>query len=91
MMKKTIALPILLLLVLAVPAATVFLSGCNKAASGHVDHAATKWTCPMHAEIVRDEPGNCPICGMKLVPVEAAKLDAAAAGPADRATITIDP
>ena len=26
------------------------------------------YTCPMHPEIVRDAPGNCPICGMKLVP-----------------------
>ena len=26
----------------------------------------TKWTCPMHPEIVRDEPGPCPICGMAL-------------------------
>ena len=26
----------------------------------------TKWTCPMHPEIVRDEPGACPICGMAL-------------------------
>src|SRR5215208_3330841 len=22
------------------------------------------WTCPMHPEIVRNEPGSCPICGM---------------------------
>ncbi len=29
----------------------------------------TSWTCPMHPEIVRNEPGKCPICGMKLVPV----------------------
>ena len=29
----------------------------------------TLWTCPMHPEIVRKEPGNCPICGMKLVPL----------------------
>src|SRR5215813_6948902 len=26
------------------------------------------WTCPMHPEIVRDAPGNCPICGMALEP-----------------------
>ncbi|MET4081796.1 heavy metal translocating P-type ATPase [Pedobacter sp. UYP30] len=31
---------------------------------------ATKYTCPMHPEIVRDEPGACPICGMDLVPME---------------------
>lgn len=25
------------------------------------------YTCPMHAEIIRDAPGDCPICEMKLV------------------------
>jgi Cu+-exporting ATPase len=24
------------------------------------------WTCPMHPQIVRNEPGSCPICGMAL-------------------------
>ena len=28
------------------------------------------WTCSMHPHILRDEPGECPICGMTLVPVE---------------------
>ena len=27
------------------------------------------YTCPMHPEIVRDGPGDCPICGMALVPI----------------------
>jgi Cu+-exporting ATPase len=27
-----------------------------------------EYTCPMHPEIVRDRPGNCPICGMALEP-----------------------
>lgn len=27
-----------------------------------------KYTCPMHPEVVSDKPGNCPKCGMKLVP-----------------------
>src|SRR5262245_9359075 len=30
---------------------------------------ATKWTCPMHPEIIRDGPGSCPICGMALEPL----------------------
>lgn len=34
-------------------------------------YAATRYTCPMHPEIIRDEPGDCPICGMDLVPVKA--------------------
>jgi Cu+-exporting ATPase len=28
--------------------------------------AKEEWTCPMHPQIVRDRPGNCPICGMAL-------------------------
>jgi Cu+-exporting ATPase len=32
--------------------------------------AGTIWTCPMHPEIRQDHPGNCPICGMALEPLE---------------------
>jgi Cu(I)/Ag(I) efflux system membrane fusion protein len=33
--------------------------------------AKETWTCAMHPEIRQDHPGNCPICGMKLVRVRA--------------------
>jgi Cu(I)/Ag(I) efflux system membrane fusion protein len=29
---------------------------------------AGKWISPMHPQIIRGEPGKCPICGMDLVP-----------------------
>ncbi len=29
-----------------------------------------RFTCPMHPEIIRDGPGDCPICGMALEPME---------------------
>ncbi|WP_373030534.1 HAD-IC family P-type ATPase, partial [Sulfurovum sp.] len=29
----------------------------------------TQYTCPMHPEIIKDEPGSCPICGMSLEPL----------------------
>ena len=31
--------------------------------------AGATYTCPMHPEVVRDAPGDCPLCGMALVPV----------------------
>ena len=31
--------------------------------------AGTRYTCPMHPEIVRNAPGSCPICGMALEPM----------------------
>src|SRR6266540_729846 len=30
---------------------------------------ATKYTCPMHPEVMRDGPGACPKCGMALEPM----------------------
>src|SRR3989440_6916118 len=34
---------------------------------------AQRYTCPMHPEIVRAEPGQCPKCGMTLVPIKETK------------------
>jgi len=38
--------------------------------------AGARYTCPMHPEILRDAPGDCPLCGMVLVPI-------AGTGPSD--------
>jgi Cu(I)/Ag(I) efflux system membrane fusion protein len=32
--------------------------------------AETVWTCSMHPQIRQNEPGDCPICGMELIPLE---------------------
>ena len=79
--------------------AAVLLSGCLEseprpseslaAASDDspLEHAAKhldpKYVCPMHPQIVRDEEGSCPICGMDLVP----KMIDASAG--ERPTVEI--
>ena len=36
----------------------------NHSEMGHQNEV---YTCSMHPEIIRDKPGNCPICGMTLV------------------------
>ena len=48
----------------------VVITGCNSTDKNGKSNAVTKqlYRCPMHHEIVRDKPGNCPICGMDLVP-----------------------
>lgn len=64
----------------------IMASGCDSGpkdpatGSGHASHspaeqtkAAPKkevWTCPMHPQIRKDGPGQCPICGMNLVKAE---------------------
>lgn len=35
----------------------------------------TKYTCPMHPEVIEDEPGSCPKCGMELEPLQVQKKD----------------
>jgi Cu(I)/Ag(I) efflux system membrane fusion protein len=54
-------------------AGTTWFAG--RAKDGH-DHGAPlakdQYQCPMHPTIVQDHPGDCPICGMKLVKMAAA-------------------
>jgi membrane fusion protein, copper/silver efflux system len=52
---------ILLLLVLITAA-------CSEPDHEHTG-SETTYTCPMHPQIVQNEPGTCPICNMDLVPV----------------------
>ncbi len=48
----------------------MLLVGCGKKTEVHEQKAAIKYHCPMHPTIVADTPGDCPICGMRLVPIE---------------------
>lgn len=48
-------------------------------------HAAEQlYTCGMHPQIIKDAPGNCPICGMKLTPVRANSAKPAANASGER-------
>jgi len=44
-------------------------------------HMSAEYRCPMHPDIVRDEPGKCPVCGMDLVKVERQQVGTGTAGP----------
>lgn len=45
-----------------------YLSG-NAEKRGETAAPGVQWTCPMHPEIIRDEPAACPLCGMALEPM----------------------
>ncbi|MBZ9652185.1 efflux RND transporter periplasmic adaptor subunit [Psychroflexus montanilacus] len=50
--------------------ATLFSSESNteKHDHAHEQNDDSVWTCSMHPQIRKDEPGDCPICGMDLIP-----------------------
>ncbi len=45
----------------------------NKTGHNHDETTVSnqQWTCSMHPQIMQPEPGDCPICGMDLIPAEA--------------------
>ncbi len=43
--------------------------GENTVTEEHVHEEGQIWTCSMHPQIRQPEPGQCPICGMDLIPV----------------------
>ena len=79
--------------------ALMLLVGCHGQAHGPesqapaqpvASSAAMLYTCPMHPQIVREAPGQCPICGMDLVP-KVLDNAAAAAAPADLGPVSQAP
>ncbi len=51
-----------------------FISGAHKKQSVELPKG-TKYTCPMHPEVIRDGPDDCPKCGMALEPMGIPEAD----------------
>lgn len=77
---------------LAAAAVALPLAGCQRA--GDAGGAAQRYHCPMHPTYVSNKMGDCPICGMDLVPIKA-DTQAAAPGttkdPPGRTSISLSP
>mgnify|MGYP000862289937 FL=1 len=64
-MTKYIKYGLLLDLVIISVVAYLFISKKEKHAAN--SHETFVYTCSMHPKIIRNQPGNCPICGMTLI------------------------
>ena len=55
----------------------IFGYGGSSSQPSHAHQEASKqlYTCGMHPNVIQDEPGDCPICQMKLTPMK--KMDSA--------------
>src|SRR3990167_7859053 len=60
---------------LVVGAAVYVSSRSSSGAPGAGAAKAPRYHCPMHPTMVSDQPGDCPICGMRLVPIEESEAD----------------
>lgn len=70
-MKKYIIYIVLLIAGIAI--GKFALSGESTHEHSHTEEATAKsttWTCSMHPQIQQPEPGDCPICGMDLIPAQ---------------------
>ena len=52
-------------------------------------HGDVYYTCSMHPQVMQDKPGNCPICGMKLIEVTKTSTPKKRRGATERTTNTI--
>jgi membrane fusion protein, copper/silver efflux system len=53
------------------------ITGLAACARGSENATATLYQCPMHPTYISDHPGDCPICGMRLVRVDKAAITSA--------------
>ncbi len=53
---------------LFISALLVFV-GCNTANKKQETNSRIYYTCSMHPQVIKDQPGKCPICQMELIPV----------------------
>ncbi len=50
--------------------AGIILNRCNGEQAQTEQKSSQLYTCPMHPEVLSEQPGDCPKCGMDLVPVK---------------------
>ncbi|MBL1214106.1 MAG: efflux RND transporter periplasmic adaptor subunit [Ignavibacteriae bacterium] len=71
----TIILTVLLVAALGFIVYQNFIAQNNSVHEHESENGKQLYTCGMHPDIISDEPGNCPICEMKLTPIKNEEQD----------------
>ncbi len=81
--KKRTYDTVLLMLFFTFLISTTFFIACGKNDTSEETAAGENqlWTCGMHPQVILEEPGNCPICGMKLTPLKSETMAVTSAEP----------
>jgi Cu(I)/Ag(I) efflux system membrane fusion protein/cobalt-zinc-cadmium efflux system membrane fusion protein len=68
MSKKFLLIGIASIIIVMIAGYFIFYNNGSESSEHNISEHNQLWTCGMHPDIIMHEPGNCPICGMKLVP-----------------------
>lgn len=69
-MKGKIIIVLFIGILIGIGAAHFILPSVETAGENIQESQKQLYSCGMHPEVISEEPGNCPICGMKLTPIK---------------------
>src|SRR3989338_4562328 len=81
MRKNSRAITVAIIMLILFSGTVLFISGCANKPAQDAGKEKVMYHCPMHPTYTSDRPGDCPICGMKLVPIESEEAPSATEGP----------
>src|SRR5437660_5979439 len=79
-MQKRISILIITFTLAISAGAQIGAIDLNRPGSEHDHEKKQKYTCLMHPEVITNHPGNCPKCGMTLVPTSTLNSDKSRVG-----------
>lgn len=93
---KSRVIIVILVCIIAVLSGMLISMYSKRMGTVHKDETAQSkkpvmYSCPMHPQIISDTPKDCPLCGMKLVPIDESGGASSHGDNHDRDAIRIDP
>lgn len=86
--QRTINIVIIIALISIADNIWLYSTGAKSNGNAVQNTNKVLYTCPMHHQIISDHPGDCPICGMKLVKKESASTGVEASSAAGEVTLS---